>query len=115
MYSNNDQAICYACGKVCKDHNDLWNHIQSAHGNSRTDDTRGGGGPRGIIAIIAAIIFTASLFVSPVAKAQEPQPTPSIGAPVKALNLVYLPLISFPAEVHGCDDCQAVSWRPTGS
>ena len=49
-----------------------------------------------LIAIIAAIIFTASLFLSPAAK---------------ALNLVYLPLISFPAEVHGCDDCQAVNWN----
>lgn len=103
------------CKEEFENHTFLMSHILRDHGNSRTDDTRGGGGPRGIIAAVAGVLLAASLFVSPAAKAQEPQPTPSIGAPVKALNLVYLPLISFPAEVHGCDDCQAVSWRPTGS
>jgi hypothetical protein len=96
------------CGETFSSHTALAEHIFSAHGNRVNWNSR-------LIAIIAAIIFTASLFVSPAAKAQETQPTPSIGAPVKALNLVYLPLISFPAEVHGCDDCQAVSRRPTGS
>jgi hypothetical protein len=71
----------------------------------------------GIVAAVAGIALAASLFLSPAAKAQDaqPQPTPSVGEPPKALHVVYLPLISFPAEVHGCDDCQAVSWRPTGS
>lgn len=108
MYSNNDQAICYACGKVCKDHNELWKHIQSAHGNSRKPGMSNG---QRIIAAVAGIALAASLFVAP-AKAQvSPLPTPSIGEPPKPLHVVYLPVIQFPAEVHGCDDCQAVNWN----
>jgi len=115
---------CNLCGATFSSHTALSEHIFDAHGNnvnwnSRTDDTRGGGGPRGIIAIVVGIIIAASLFVSPAAKAQDaqPQPTPSVGEPPHAIEMhrVYLPWISFPAEVHGCDDCQAVSWRPTGS
>ena len=69
-----------------------------------------------LVAAVAGIALAASMFVSP-AKAQEPQPTPSVGEPPHAIEMhrVYLPLIQFSAEVHGCDDCQAVSWRPTGS
>lgn len=69
-----------------------------------------------IVAAFAGIVFAASLFVAP-AKAQDAsQPTPSVGEPPKALHVVYLPTIQVgEAEiVHGCDDCQAVSWRPTG-
>jgi hypothetical protein len=68
-----------------------------------------------LVAAVAGVLLAASLFLSPAAKAQEPHQLTALAAPVKALNLVYLPLIQFPAEVHGCDDCQAVSWRPTGS
>lgn len=70
-----------------------------------------------IIAAFAGIALAASLFVSPAAKAQEPQPTPTptaaLGGGPKILDEhhVYLPLIQFPAEVHGCDDCQAVNWN----
>jgi len=65
-----------------------------------------------LVAAVAGVLLAASMFVSP-AKAQEPQPTPSVGEPPHAIEMhrVYLPLISFPAEVHGCDDCQAVNWN----
>lgn len=65
-----------------------------------------------LVAAVAGVLLAASMFVSP-AKAQEPQPTPSIGEPPHAIEMhrVYLPTVQFEAYVHGCDDCQAVNWN----
>mgnify|MGYP001440676927 CR=1 FL=1 len=69
----------------------------------------------GIIATVVAIVLAVSLLASP-AKAQQPnpQPTPSIGEPPAMIHRVFLPYIATSETVLGCDDCQAVSWRPTG-
>ena len=93
----------------------VWNHHAST--------CRGNGvnwNSRFIVAIIAAIIFSASLLMP--AKAQQVQPTPapttSVGEPPTALHRVYMPLIKSEDLVEGQPGGLpahkvSVSWCPT--
>lgn len=114
---------CDICKAKFNDHTSLSNHIFSAHGNNVNWNSRmpvmGGHRKPGmsngqrLVAAFAGVLFAASLFVAPVKAQNAPQPTPSVGEPPHAIEMhrVYLPLIQFSAEVHGCDDCQAVNWN----
>lgn len=113
MNSNCNTTTCPFCGAECGSHTRLITHM-IACAASRVNWNSGK-----LVAAIAAGLVALSLLVAQPAKAQDvPTPTPTVTVDVAPSNPVphnvYLPYISTAETVHGCDDCQAVSWRPTG-
>lgn len=67
----------------------------------------------GTVALIAAFIVALSLLQPARADSGYPTPTPSVWEPPHMIYRVWLPMVPAESEeVHGCDDCQVVSWCP---
>src|SRR3569832_270950 len=103
-------CTCGICGQPFPSHTALSDHIFRDHGNSRMP---GNNGHKGVIAVIVALLLAVSMLMPAKAQDVQPQPTPSVGEPprIAVEHKVFMPYISTTETVHGCDDCQAVSWR----